>query len=364
MAEQLKSVFGDFTANISVVAKALEAAKVQPIYTQYLDWGTPSIGLDFSTIVGKERQASMASVVDIDALHPHRSRSAAVRVDGEVPSIKVKRSLTQKQYRDYLALQNIKTMKDGDKLKAITKFILDDMKYVTDSVKFRINYMYLQAISRGYIEISADNNPDGIVTDVIPMGLLAGNYKESAKDVLDNDSKLITEIFDMVELARNNGDQIGEIQLSSMLWNKIKQNKQLLKEMTAYFNPGSNAKAVFTFDNFNSYLTDNNQPKFKIIDSISKVEIDGKQSILRPFSDNNLVFVPAGKLGIIHNAYSIEELEPVPNVEYTTVDRILLSKWFQRAPWGEFTAAETIAIPGIEAIESIYHLKADLVTPQ
>lgn len=363
MAEQFKSVFGDYTENISVVAKALEAAKVQPIYTQYLDWGTPSVGLDFSTIVGKERQASMASVVDIDALHPNRSRSAAVRVDGEVPSIKVKRSLTQKQYRDYLMLSNIKTMKDTDKLKAIVKFILDDMKYVTDAVKFRINYMYLQAVSRGYIEMSTDNNPDGIVTDVIPMGLLDTNYKESSVDVLDSSSKLITEIMDMVQLAKNNGDEISEIQLSSLLWNKIKQNKELNSEMRAYFNPGSNARAVFTFDTFNNYLTDNNAPKFKIIDSVSKVEIDGKQSILRPFSDNNLVFVPAGKLGIIHNAYSIEELEPVPNVEYTTVDRILLSKWFQRAPWGEFTAAETIAIPGIEAIESIYHLKADLVTP-
>jgi hypothetical protein len=362
MAEQFKSVFGDYTENISVVAKALEAAKVQPIYTQYLDWATPTVGLDFSTVVGKERQASMASVVDIDALHPHRSRSAAVRVDGEVPSIKVKRSLTQKQYRDYLMLQNIKTMKDADKLKAIVKFILDDMKYVTDSVKARINYMYLQAVSRGYIEITEDNNPDGIVTDVIPMGLLETNFKESSDDVLGGGSKLITEIMDMVQLAKYQGDEISEIQLSSVLWNKIKLNKELMSEMKAYFNPGSNARAVFTLENFNNYLTDNNAPNFKIIDSISRVEIDGKQTIVRPFSDTNLVFVPSGKLGIIHNAYSIEELEPVPNVEYTTVDRILLSKWFQRNPWGEMTAAETIAIPGIEQIESIYHLKADLLT--
>ncbi|TDQ12167.1 major capsid protein [Pedobacter metabolipauper] len=357
MADQLKSIFGNYTENMSVVAVALEKAKVQPLYTRFLDWATPTVGLDFSTVIGKERLASMASVVDIDANHPLRSRSAAYKVEGEVPSIKVKRGLTQKQYRNYKMLQSIKTMSDAEKAKAITKYILDDMKYVSDAVKFRINYMFLQMLSTGGLEITADNNPDGIVTGLVPVGFLADNIITSALPLSDVNSKIITYIKEVVELAKANGDEISSIMVSRVLWNRIKVNKEFLDEMKGYFNPGSNARAVFTMANMNMYMVDNDLPPFEIVDAISRTEEDGKQKLLKPFSDTTLVFIPAGKLGIIHNAFAIEEMEPNDNVEYTTVERILIAKWHERSPWGEFTSGEVIALPGLEAVESIYHLR-------
>jgi hypothetical protein len=360
MAEQFKSIFGDYTENMSVLAKALEAQKVQPLYTNYLDWATPTVGLDFSTVIGKERLASMASVVDIDSNHPLRSRSAAYKVEGEVPAIKVARSLTQKQYRNYRMLQSIKTLSDAEKVRAITKYILDDMKYVTDAVKFRINYMFLQMLSTGGLELTVDNNPDGIVTDVVPVGFLEDNIFEASKNIDDATAPIITNVKDVVETARGNGDAIDKIMVSRTLWNKIKKNKEFLDEMKAYFNPGSNARAVFTEANLNMYMTDNDLPNFQVIDAIARSEEDGKQKILKPFSEETLVFVPAGKLGIIHNAFAIEEMEPNDNVEYTTVERILVSKWHERSPWAEKTAGECIAVPGLEAVESIYHLKTNV----
>jgi len=360
MADQLKSIFGDYTENMSVLAKALETQKVQPLYKNYLDWATPTVGLDFSTIIGKERLASMASVVDIDSNHPLRSRSSAYKVEGEVPAIKVARSLTQKQYRNYKMLQSIKTLSDAEKVKAITKYILDDMKYVTDAVKFRINYMFLQMISTGGLELTVDNNPDGIVTDVVPVGFVADNIVNATKNINDETSKIITDVKAVVEKARANGDDIDKIMVARALWNKIKLNAEFLAEMKAYFNPGSNARSVFTEANLNMYMTDNDLPNFQVIDAISRSEEDGKQKLLKPFSQETLVFVPAGKLGIIHNAFAIEEMEPNDNVEYTTVERILVSKWHERFPWAEKTAGECIAIPGLEAVESIYHLKTNV----
>lgn len=360
MAEQFKSIFGDYTENMSVLAKALETQKVQPLYKNYLDWATPTVGLDFSTVIGKERLASMASVVDIDSNHPLRSRSAAYKVEGEVPAIKVARSLSQKQYRNYRMMQSIKTLSDAEKVRAITKYILDDMKYVTDAVKFRINYMFLQMLSTGGLELTEDNNPDGIVTDVVPVGFLPDNIIEASKNIDDATSPIITNTKDVVETARANGDDIEKILVSRTLWNKIKRNKEFLDEMKAYFNPGSNARAVFTKENMNMYMVDNDMPQFEIIDAISRSEEDGKQKLLKPFSEETLVFVPAGKLGIIHNAFAIEEMEPNDNVEYTTVERILVSKWHERSPWAEKTAGECIAVPGLEAVESIYHLKTNV----
>lgn len=74
-----------------------------------------------------------------------------------------------------------------------------------------------------------------------------------------------------------------------------------------------------------------------------------------------MVFVPAGKLGIVKTAYSNNELKPEPGVAYSNQGRIRISQWGVGETQGsngvEFTKAESIALPVITEINGIYTLK-------
>jgi len=359
MAEQeqrYKSIFGPYAENIEVIAKALEAREQRPLFREFMTYGDPSIGLTYSTILGSEAVAPAASIVEIEALHPLRGRIAPARADGDIPAIKVKRSLGQKQYREYLALRNMPGI-DKAKNNQILNFITKDMKYVVDAVDNRIDYMFQQGLSNGWLVTDTNNNPDGVTHETVSIGTPEENITQAAKSLSDATATPVTYINKVVE---DSGKTFGNILLTPSLWNKLKVNKEFLDEMKAFYNPGSNARAVFGFQQFNDYMTANRLPNFRIIDKTIPIETDGNKRVFhRPFNENNMVFVPSGNLGIIHNAYHIEELEPADNVDYASVNRTMVSKWQTRFPWGEYTAGDSIAIPGFEAAEDIYILKAN-----
>jgi hypothetical protein len=103
----------------------------------------------------------------------------------------------------------------------------------------------------------------------------------------------------------------------------------------------------------NEFLRSQSMPYIEIVDVSIGIEKDGVITPYNPFDNTNVAFVPAGRLGVIHNAYAIEQLRPLDQVSYARADRTLISKWGDNDPYNEWTKAELNAMPGIEAIDSI-----------
>ena len=84
---------------------------------------------------------------------------------------------------------------------------------------------------------------------------------------------------------------------------------------------------------------------------------------MNPFNAKNIVFIPAGKLGVVKNAFSDNELNPESDVSYSNYGRIRVSKWHvgetKGANKGEFTKAESLSLPVITEMDNIYTLKTD-----
>jgi hypothetical protein len=98
---------------------------------------------------------------------------------------------------------------------------------------------------------------------------------------------------------------------------------------------------------------------FEVIDPVIGVEKDGVITNIRPWKAENVALVPDGILGTIHNSLAMEELMPVPEVKYAKYQNILISKWFENNPFGEYTLGEWNAFPGFELIEQCYILTTD-----
>src|SRR5690606_2188265 len=139
-------------------------------------------------------------------------------------------------------------------------------------------------------------------------------------------------------------------------WFKIINNKSLQNLLKGYMNPGSNARYALTLENVNAVLTANMFPVFEIISDLAYVQIDGKKSATTSINPDNAVFIPAGELGVIHNALADEEITEIPNVTYLKSDGVLLSRFRESKPIAEITEGVYNAFPGLSQAKNIFIL--------
>ena len=112
--------------------------------------------------------------------------------------------------------------------------------------------------------------------------------------------------------------------------------------------------------NLNEFMRSNGFPTFEIIRRMTRIQDNGKLAEYSPWNDKNLVFIPAGKLGVIKNAYADNELRQEPGVTYSNYGRIRISQWGKgetdNSNGVEFTKAQSLSLPVITEINGIYSL--------
>ena len=123
------------------------------------------------------------------------------------------------------------------------------------------------------------------------------------------------------------------------------------------------ASTPLLLSNLNEFMRQNNFPEFEVIRRITRVQDNGKLKEYTPWNDKNLVFIPAGKLGVIKNAYADNELRQEPGVTYSNFGRIRISQWGKgetdNSNGVEFTKAQSLSLPVITEINGIYSLTVE-----
>jgi hypothetical protein len=357
-----KSLFGASIDKLQIMIDKSKSLFAPLFYPRYFDVAPPQQSLTYTSIIGSERIEAAASVVDRDGKTPLRDRPGLSKLSGSIPAIKQMLQLKESDYRDYLAIQQTQGVDEQTKLTQLINLIWEDVKRCGDAPHKRIDIMCLQALSTGKIVINATTNPDGIVHDDIDLLMDSNNKKQAAVTWATAASATpITDIETVITDARNRGLGFAKILMSQTLWLKFKKAKEVVDTMQAYFyaaKPGGgiNPIAITTLDRVNEFMTANMLPIIEIVNESIGVTKDGTITASNYFDPNNATFVPAGKLGTIKNALAIEKLKPVDKVTYADFNKVLISKWSQNEPFGEFTKGEWNAFPSWETIDSCYLL--------
>lgn len=361
---QIKSVFGAYAEQLQVVVDTNLEAFETPAYPRFLDMGLPQMGLTYATAVGKSRIEGAASVVAHGSESPLRSRPTLDKYTGEVAAIKVKRKMKEDDYRNWLTIQGM-NVSDEAKLNMIIRLIWEDVKMVTNSVNSRIDYMLGQALSTGVISLNTTTNPDGVVPGDID--LLVSN-KMAADEALGTDAANrlwtdalkatatpITDIQYLTRLAwKTYGVRLGKMIMTPEKFWILQNNTQVQNYLKATFGIQS-GNFQPSLANINGFLASQSLPIIELFDVRTAVEKSGVITAVDAWNDKKYVaFVPDGKLGVLHNALAIEQISPVANVSYALANNILISKWSQTEPFGEFTRGEIAAFPGLEVAESMF----------
>lgn len=358
---QIQSAFAEYTKKLQVMIDSSLELFYPAWYPRYFDWATPSPSLTYTTVIGKSRIEAAASITDRNASAPLRSRQDIAKLSGEVPAIKEKFKLDENDWRNYITLQNIPGASAADQARVNTalQLVFNDTKKAVDSVESRLDYMVLEGLSTGKITVTVTNNPDGIVTDDIDL-LMPAENKINAAGTWSTASTAtpFTDFQTITEAAMAKGISHAKILMSRAVWLKMIKTAEV-KDLIAAYTGLRVAKVMPTLDSVNTYLAAQGYPMIELVEKYIGIEKNGVITTAKPFSDTNVVFIPAGKLGMIKNAIPIEKISPVPQVDYGTYKGgILVSKYKQNDPFGEFTAVEANAFPSFEAIDSIYHLNS------
>ncbi|MGA6117431.1 major capsid protein [Sphingobacterium anhuiense] len=365
------SLFGDLASGQNLQAlidPQLTLLYGQTKWRKYLDWGIPQTELTFATAIGRQRIAAAASITDPDSPAPLRSNNKLEKLEGGIPTMKEKFALNQADYRKLKSLEAL-PISDQAKVQALIKVLWNAVEDAATSPDRRIDIMFYQSISNFSVDISVLNNPDGVNFGELDL-LAKPHQKRTVRAVWynpDGTPNLLADPFRDIEetvtyASKTFGRSFSEIWIEQENWFNFKNHPAVRDKIAGYQNPGSNAKFIVTEDSINEYLRANKLPAMVIINERIGVEKDGVIQTINPFNVNNLVFVPAGKLGTLHNAISIESWEPVQFVNYANYDRTVVSKWRDNDPWREYTQAELHAFPALEQIDGIYLLQTDVPT--
>lgn len=359
------SLFGELASRQNLQAlidNSQDALYTRSIWRQYLDWALPTNDLTFETVIGRSRIQAAASIVDPDAPAPVRSRGSLEMLTGKIPTMKEAFTMNQADFRALLNLESL-PLTPAERKAELIKKLYNDVADAATSTDLRLDIMFLQAISTFKIDISIINNPDGVAFGEID--LLAGANQTRKVGVVWSEANKNTadpfkDINDVVNYAALSGRSFSQILIDREMWLLIQNFTKVKEAISGYQNPGSNKNFVVTMDRVNEYLVANGLPTFKLMNERRVVEKDGKPQVFNPFKKENVVFLPAGKLGLVHNSYAVEEKAPVEHVTYAKYDKTLVSKYRENNPWREITGVELNAFPALEAIDGIYLLTTDI----
>lgn len=332
--------------------------------------------LTYQTLIGSQGRPVAADFVAYDVSAPEKRRPIVSKLAGEIPAIKVSRTMDEMKLQEYDALQLM--AKTDATHKQIMKLIFDDIKFVVDSVYARIEWTCLKVLNQQKLTLKKTTN-QGIITETAIDFQLETSHKRVIKSTADNrlwtyvttDSskpKPITDIKLIVRTAKSAGIKLNYIVMNLTKFDEF----SLCDEVLNYVKPwsfyektaaGSTLPAP-TIEAVNNALKAHGLPEIIIIDQQINLEIDGDRTSVDPFLDDDgadkfVVFLGSRPCGEVLSGPITEESHKVKQVTYAKHGNILVSKYSETNPVKEWTVAQLNAFPSFPTIDTVYRLDTE-----
>lgn len=330
------------------------------LYETYLDWDIPTVGLNFEEIIGRYNITIAAPTIGDDSKEPIIGNEGLQTMAERIVRHAVTLPMSIQDYRKVLQILDSKSLDDQVKTKQLTELMWGNVVSVVNAIHAKLDLMFLGALSNeGKFTFDAENNPEGGVRGSIdykqPSENIASSDKEWTKDNLET-----VDCFEDIQAildAAQDKVQLDKILCAPSATAYMCRSKKI-KQMI--WGSDKSARLVQLSD-LNAYMQENNFPTFEHIRRQVRIQTGTGTKTVTPWNAKNLVFVPAGKLGIIKNAYANNELREEPGVTYSNYGRIRVSQWgageTTNSNGVEFTKAEVFALPVITEMNGIYTLK-------
>ena len=286
-----------------------------------------------------------ADYVAMDSSLPLKKRDSLGGASGDIPKTGMELQLTESQLSDL----DVMVATNAQETQIAAKLFQDTPK-VIGGVYERNEAAFLQGLSSGVTLVEDDKNVGtGIRLD---FKFLAENKFGVTKVFSDTTSAPLTDInLRILAKASQDGNRVTKIMLDRATFNNIAKTDEA-KDLYASSvgNYSTQIRPVPNFANLNSALQDTYGYVFEIVDRSIVYEKNGVRTSYKPWTAGSLAAITSDIVGTLTWTKLAEMNHPVDGVAYETVeDYILVAKYRQNKPLGEFTSSQARVVPVIGA---------------
>lgn len=358
------SIFKELTKTVQLRFDAASEAHKRlfdtVIYPKYLDFDTPTIGLDFEEIIGKYNVSLAAPTIGEDAKEAIIGNDGLQTMRERMVQHAITLPMTIQTYRKILQLTDSKSIPDSAKKQQLIDLMWGDVMTCVNAIHSKLDMIFLRALSNGGVfEFDNETNPEGGVRGTI-------NYQQpkeniaTCKTAWTQENLKTVDCFEDIQAildAAQDKVVLDKILCAPAIISYICRSSQMKKMIFG----SDKSSSILLQRDLNEWMQSNGFPTFEPIRRQMRVQNGATATTYEPWVKENMVFVPAGKLGVVKNAYTNNELRPEAGVAYSNNGRVRVSQWGVGETQGsngvEFTKAELIGLPVITEINGIYTLK-------
>jgi hypothetical protein len=320
-------------------------------YTTQLTW---------ESLTGSGGSPVMADVIEYNASAPLKSRRVVTKTTGDIPKLALKRQLDEKDWNEY---NTLKALSRGEENRnAILDIVFNDIDFCYTGVMSRTEYLAMQALSYGKIALTTSNN-NGIITEAnVDFGIPDANKGAVALEWSQaSGAKPLDDIRTVVNNQASSGYSYEYMVMDKTALGQLQANTQV-KEEFAVLRSTTFSSSQPTLDELNREMAARLLPKIIVVDSLVRFENkDHALTNIAPWKGGYVTFIPQLQIGNILHGPIAEETSPSVSKKAMQVkrDHILLSKWSELEPFGEFTKGQANAFPRFTDVDSLFILKVD-----
>lgn len=360
------SIFGELTKEVQIrIDAATELRKRlfdQNIYERYLDWDVPTIGLNFEELIGQYNLSVAAATLDSKGKEPILGTEGLETLKQKVLTHQMSYSMPIEEYRKVLQILDSRMLTDDQKTQQLINLMWNNVSTVVKSVQSKLDIIFLGALSnKGVFTFNANNNPEGGVRGIIDYKMPSENIASVTLDWTDANKDNVDPFEDIQGVVDAAQDKVtfDKILMSPARLSYLLKSRKMKQVIFGTDKSGT----PLLMSGLNEFLRSNDLPVIETVRRITRIQDNGKLSEYKPWNDKNIVFVPAGKLGVIKNAYADNELRQEPGVTYSNYGRIRISQWGKgetdNSNGVEFTKAQSLSLPVLTEINGIYSLMVE-----
>ena len=199
------SIFGELTQSVQARIDAASRHGKQifdrAIYPQYLDWDTPTVGLNFEELIGEYKITVAAATIGDNSKEPELNTEGISTIKQKVLNHAISRPLTVNEYRTILGLLDSKRLSNRQMRQELVNILWGSVEEVVNSVQSKIDMIFLSCLSNGGVfTFDGNTNPEGGVQGLIDFNQPSDNILTASTPWIEDNINLVDPFEDLSEM--------------------------------------------------------------------------------------------------------------------------------------------------------------------
>lgn len=319
-------------------------------------WLRPDLtmGLDFRAVASKLEAVPMASVVDYESGKPLSDKQKQAILSGELETMG---NAWEMSKRDMLKYKNILDSTIVTDPNELVRAFFGDINEAIVGPNKRIDYLMLQSISKGTLEVTKADNPKGK-----PVAAIDWQIANSGVATVWTDAAAtpLTDIENAIEAQQDKGINVTQVLMNRATFRNMTATNQVKQAFGQRITTGNKmvtqaGQVSISLKDLNTYVED--QYGYTIVIENSLFHSVKGDAAVRGFADHRVCLKPDGAFGEMAYMQPLEMEAQDQGWSYAFSQYVMVKK--QNKNGTSVTENEMTAFPIISRAPELYILKTD-----